>query len=78
MRLRAFPFDNKVDRFLAAHDQIYVVEQNRDAQLRSLLLLESNADKDKLLPLLFYDGLPVTAHDIVEAISQDQAKGVAA
>ena len=78
MRLRAFPFDNKVERFLAAHDQIYVVEQNRDAQLRSLLLLESNADKDKLLPLLFYDGLPVTARDIVEAINQDQAKGVAA
>jgi 2-oxoglutarate ferredoxin oxidoreductase subunit alpha len=78
MRLRAFPFDNKVERFLAAHDQIYVVEQNRDAQLRSLLLLETHADKDKLAPVLFYDGMPITARDIAEAISQDQAKGVAA
>jgi 2-oxoglutarate ferredoxin oxidoreductase subunit alpha len=78
MRLRAFPFDNKVERFLAVHDQVYVVEQNRDAQLRSLLLLETNTEKEKLLPLLFYDGMPITARDIVAAINQDQAKGVAA
>lgn len=74
MRVKAFPFDEQVDQFLGAHDRIYVVEQNRDAQLRSLLLLETEVDAKKLIPLLFYDGLPINARGIVDAISPDQAK----
>ena len=48
MRVKAFPFDEQVEQFIDAHDQIYVVEQNRDAQLRSLLVLETEVDPDKL------------------------------
>ena len=78
MRLKAFPFDEQVDQFINAHDRIYVVEQNRDAQLRGLLLIESAADSDKLTSLLFYDGLPICARGIFEAINEEVAKGVAA
>jgi len=74
MRVKAFPFDEQVEQFIDAHDKIYVVEQNRDAQLRSLFLLEMNVDATKLLPLLFYDGLPLNARGIVDSISEDQAK----
>jgi len=78
MRVKAFPFDEQVEQFIDAHDRIYIVEQNRDAQLRSLLLLETDVDATKLMSLLFYDGLPLNARGIVAAIVQDQAKGVAA
>ena len=64
--------------FLDAHDRIYVVEQNRDAQLRSLLVLETRVDPDKLVSVLHYDGLPIVARSIVEGINQDMAKGKAA
>ena len=46
----------------------------RDAQLRSLLLLETEVEQNKLVPLLFYDGLPINARGIVEAINQDQTR----
>ncbi|MGD8324945.1 MAG: 2-oxoacid:acceptor oxidoreductase subunit alpha [Gammaproteobacteria bacterium] len=78
MRVKAFPFDEQVDQFFEAHDRIYVVEQNRDAQLRGLLLLETEVDASKLVPLLFYDGLPINARGIIERISEDHAKGAAA
>jgi 2-oxoglutarate ferredoxin oxidoreductase subunit alpha len=78
LRVKAFPFGDQVDEFIAAHDRIYVVEQNRDAQLRGLLLLEIGPDPAKLVPVLHYDGLPITAASIVEKINQDMAKGVAA
>ena len=74
MRVKAFPFDEQVDQFIDAHDRIYVVEQNRDAQLRSLLLLETEVAADKLVPLLFYDGLPINARGIVESINLDLAR----
>ncbi len=74
MRVKAFPFDEQVEQFIDAHDHIYVVEQNRDAQLRSLLMLETDVDASKLVPLLFYDGLPLNARCIVDAISKDQVK----
>jgi len=74
MRVKAFPFDEQVEQFIDAHDRIYVVEQNRDAQLHSLLLLETDVDATKMVPLLFYDGLPINARGIVEAINQNQAK----
>jgi len=74
MRVKAFPFDEQVEQFIDAHDKIYVVEQNRDAQLRSLFLLEMNVDATKLVPLLFYDGLPLHARGIVDSISEDQTR----
>jgi 2-oxoglutarate ferredoxin oxidoreductase subunit alpha len=78
MRVRAFPFTEDVQDFLDRHDRIYVVEQNRDAQLHGLLLLETQVERSKLSSLLYYDGLPITANGIIEAISADMAKGVAA
>jgi 2-oxoglutarate ferredoxin oxidoreductase subunit alpha len=57
---------------------VYVVEQNRDAQLRSLLLLETRTTQDKLVPVLHYDGLPLTAGFVVDAVNADLARGKAA
>ncbi len=78
LRVKAFPFNQQVQDFLDAHDRIYVVEQNRDAQLRSLLLLETRADPERLIAVLHYDGLPITAVSIVDGVNQDMAKGEAA
>jgi 2-oxoglutarate ferredoxin oxidoreductase subunit alpha len=78
LRVKAFPFNGDVQKFLDAHDRIYVVEQNRDAQLRSLLMLETDVDADKLVPALFYDGLPIEAKGIIATINEDMAKGKAA
>jgi 2-oxoglutarate/2-oxoacid ferredoxin oxidoreductase subunit alpha len=61
MRIRAFPFGEEVRAFCAAHDQIFVVEQNRDAQMRSLLMIEAGVPGEKLIPALNYDGYPLTA-----------------
>jgi 2-oxoglutarate ferredoxin oxidoreductase subunit alpha len=61
LRLRAFPFTREVDAFCAAHERIFVVEQNRDAQMRSLLMTEANVPGAKLIPALSYDGMPMTA-----------------
>ena len=68
MRVRAFPFGQDVEDFLAAHSQIFVVEQNRDAQFRSLLALETKVEKSKLLSLLHYSGLPISSSFIVEGV----------
>jgi 2-oxoglutarate ferredoxin oxidoreductase subunit alpha len=68
MRVRAFPFAEDVDRFLAAHQVIFVVEQNRDAQLRALLTLETKVEKAKLRSLLHYNGLPISSSFIVEGV----------
>ena len=78
LRVKAFPFNQQVQDFLDAHDRIYVVEQNRDAQLRGLLLLETRVSQDQLVPVLHYNGLPINASAIVNAINQDLAKGEAA
>ena len=78
LRVKAFPFNGEVQKFLDQHDRIYVVEQNRDAQLRSLLMLETRVDADKLVAVLHYDGLPILASSIVEGINQDLAEGKAA
>ena len=68
MRVRAFPFTEDVDRFLDAHRVIFVVEQNRDAQLRALLTLETKVEKSKLHSLLHYNGLPISSSFIVEGV----------
>jgi 2-oxoglutarate ferredoxin oxidoreductase subunit alpha len=78
LRVKAFPFNKDVQDFLDAHDRIYVVEQNRDAQLRSLLLLETQVHAEKLVATLTYDGLPIHAWDIVNAVNEDMAAGAAA
>ncbi len=64
MRPRAFPFGEAFSEFVAAHDRIFVVEQNRDAQFRSLILIELGADPTKLISVLNYDGTPITADNI--------------
>ncbi len=70
LRLRAFPFSEAVTDFIAEHDQVFVVEQNRDAQLRTMLLSELNADPAKLMPVLHFDGTPITARFIAAEISE--------
>ena len=71
LRVRAFPFANAVAEFIAAHDQVFVVEQNRDAQLRSLIVNEFGIDPAKLVPVLHYDGTPITARFIVSRIGDE-------
>jgi 2-oxoglutarate ferredoxin oxidoreductase subunit alpha len=71
LRVRAFPFSDQVDDFIAAHDQVFVIEQNRDAQLRMLLVNECVVDPGKLIPILHYDGTPITARYIVSEITQE-------
>jgi 2-oxoglutarate ferredoxin oxidoreductase subunit alpha len=78
MRVRGFPFGAEVEEFLAAHQAIFVVEQNRDAQLRALLTLETAVDKKKLRSILHYNGLSMTAGFVVDAVEKELDKGVAA
>lgn len=70
MRIRAFPFHQCVQEFLYAHDICFVVEQNRDAQLRSLLTLETCVPKERLRSVLVYGGFPLSARHVVDAIVQ--------
>ncbi|MBI3707960.1 MAG: 2-oxoacid:acceptor oxidoreductase subunit alpha [Proteobacteria bacterium] len=69
LRLRGFPFHDEVIDFVAAHDRVFVVEQNRDAQLRTLLLAEGGLDPAKLVAVLHYDGTPITARFILGRIA---------
>jgi 2-oxoglutarate ferredoxin oxidoreductase subunit alpha len=78
MRVRAFPFGKEVIEFLEEHDKVFVAEQNRDAQLKSLLTLETNYPKERMESILHYSGLPMTCKCVVEAIEQAEAEGVAA
>jgi 2-oxoglutarate ferredoxin oxidoreductase subunit alpha len=66
MRIRGFPFDAEVETFLNAHDVNYIVEQNRDHQLKSLLALETSVPKEKLQSMLFYGGYPLSAGQVVK------------
>jgi 2-oxoglutarate ferredoxin oxidoreductase subunit alpha len=68
MRLRGFPFEESVEDFLNAHEFSFIVEQNRDAQLRSLLTLETNVPKDKLRSVLVYGGFPLSAQRVIDQI----------
>ncbi len=70
LRVRAFPFCDEVGDFVASHDHVFVVEQNRDAQLRTLLVAEALVPSEKLTPVLHYDGTPITARFIHAEISQ--------
>ena len=69
MRLKAFPFPASVNDFIVAHDHVFVVEQNRDAQMRGMLINELEIDPAWLIKVLHYDGTPITARFITEAIT---------
>jgi 2-oxoglutarate ferredoxin oxidoreductase subunit alpha len=77
-RVKAFPFSESVRDFIDKHDCVYVVEQNRDAQLRSLLILDIEAPQEKLVSLLHYDGMPIGADFVVNRVLEEVAKGRAA
>jgi 2-oxoglutarate/2-oxoacid ferredoxin oxidoreductase subunit alpha len=68
MRLRAFPFSDEVRDFFAAHDRVYVVEENRDGQMAGMLRIELPETADKIRSVLHYDGLPLDADSVVEEI----------
>jgi 2-oxoglutarate ferredoxin oxidoreductase subunit alpha len=78
LRVRAFPFHQDVVDFASAHEQIFVVEQNRDAQMRTLLVNEAGIDPSRLVSVLHFDGTPITARFIANAIGNhlDQRKVV--
>ena len=77
-RVRAFPFTEAVKDFLEKHEVVYVVEQNRDAQLRTLLILDADGDPKRLVPLLHYNGMPINAGFVVDAVQNEISKGRAA
>jgi 2-oxoglutarate ferredoxin oxidoreductase subunit alpha len=70
MRLRAFPFSDAVTDFINAHDQVFLVEQNRDAQMRSLLVNECGIDPARFISILHFDGTPITARYIMATIAE--------
>ncbi len=69
IRIRAFPFNKTVEDFINSHDKIFVIEQNRDAQMKSLLMIELGINPEKLISVLNYDGLPITAENIIKQIT---------
>ncbi len=77
-RVRAFPFSDEIRNFIDQHEVVYVVEQNRDAQLRSMLMLDIDADQRKLVPILHYNGVPLNAGFVVDAVQKEISKGRAA
>jgi 2-oxoglutarate/2-oxoacid ferredoxin oxidoreductase subunit alpha len=73
MRIRGFPFPESVEQFLAEHPFNFIIEQNRDAQLKALLTLETGIAKDKLKSLLIYSGFPLSASHVVDQILKEIA-----
>ena len=76
LRVRAFPFADEVIDFILAHDQVFVVEQNRDAQLQTLLVNEGAIDPARLISVLHYDGTPITARFIVDEAIADAGRSL--
>jgi len=74
LRLRAFPFSEAVFDFIADHDRVFVVEQNRDGQVRGMLINEGGVDPAKLIPVLHFDGTPITARFIASAIGEQMSQ----
>jgi 2-oxoglutarate ferredoxin oxidoreductase subunit alpha len=77
-RLRAYPFGDDVAQFIEQHERIFVVEQNRDAQLKSLLTIELGCVPARLHSILQYGGLPIDCRGIVATLEQAVARGEAA
>lgn len=71
MRLRSFPFNNQVEEFIHSHEKVFIIEQNRDAQMRSLLVNELNVNPQKMISVLNYDGMPVTADLIISLVNKN-------
>ena len=78
LRIRAFPFTREVMNFLQEHDIVFVVEQNRDAQMKSLLLIEYNDIADRLVSILHYNGLPIPSNCVVQGVIKHVRKEAAA
>lgn len=69
IRIKSFPFNKTVQDFIDSHEKVFVIEQNRDAQMKSLLLIELVANHQKLISVLNYDGMPITAENIFNQIT---------
>ncbi len=70
LRIKSFPFNQAVVDFVNEHQHVFVIEQNRDAQMRSLMMIEFSANPTKLVSVLNYDGMPITADNILKQVSQ--------
>src|SRR5687767_11021818 len=70
LRVRGFPFGDELFDFVASHSKVFVVEQNRDAQLKTLMVNDAGINPASLISILHYDGTPITARFIAEEISQ--------
>ena len=74
LRVRAYPFTPDVDEFIRAHERIYVVEQNRDAQMLKLILMDGEAEHAaRLRSVLHYNGLPMDARSITDSIKEQES-----
>jgi 2-oxoglutarate ferredoxin oxidoreductase subunit alpha len=69
LRVRAFPFQDEILDFVQSHSKVFVVEQNRDAQLKTMLVNEAGINPAALISVLHYDGTPITARYIAKEIS---------
>jgi len=74
IRVRAFPLGHEIVDFVLSHDQVFVVEQNRDAQMRTLIVTDLDIDPARLIPILHYGGMPITARFIVKELSARMPK----
>jgi 2-oxoglutarate ferredoxin oxidoreductase subunit alpha len=70
MRLKSFPFNSTVEDFIDSHEMVFIIEQNRDAQMRSLLINELNVNPQKMISVLNFDGMPITAQFITTRINK--------
>jgi 2-oxoglutarate ferredoxin oxidoreductase subunit alpha len=70
MRICAFPFHNDIEKFIHNHERVFVIEQNRDAQMRTMLINECGFNPAKLIPVLNFDGMPITARFIRSVVHQ--------
>src|SRR5262249_40923400 len=77
MRIRGFPFGEEVKAFIDSHETVFVIEQNRDAQLKSMLSIEISVDPCRMNSILDYAGLPLTAHVVVDGVQAHLQAGVA-
>lgn len=75
LRVRAFPFSKEVEKFINAHEIVFIIEQNRDGQLKKLIQTETSCDTKKLKSIRLYNGIPIFSKDIVERIMKEVSKG---
>ena len=78
LRVKAFPFNKEVQKFLDAHKRIFVIEQNRDGQLAKLLISETGVESKKIKSIRLYNGIPIFSKDVVEKIQSELNAGKAA